>query len=113
MDIVHDTLADSHPYRILTVVDHWSRSSPVLEARFRKSGEIVSQILDRGLEDRPGPHSITVDHGTEFQSRVLEDWASQRASNSTSFARGNPWNMHVLSRSMGGCATSVGTCIRS
>lgn len=78
MDFVHDTLADSHPYRILTVVDNWSRSSPVLEARFRMSGEIVSQILDRVLGDQPGPHSITVDHGTEFQSRALENWAYRR-----------------------------------
>ena len=78
MDFVHDTLADSHPYRILAVVDNWSRSSPVLEARFRMSGEIVSQILDRVLGDTPGPHSITVDHGTEFQSRALEDWAYRR-----------------------------------
>ncbi len=42
------------------------------------SGEIVSQILDRVLGDTPGPHSITVDHGTEFQSRALEDWAYRR-----------------------------------
>jgi putative transposase len=26
-----------------------------------------------------GPRSITVDHGTEFQSRALEDWAYRRA----------------------------------
>jgi putative transposase len=26
----------------------------------------------------PGPRSITVDHGTEFQSRALEDWAYRR-----------------------------------
>ncbi|MGE3978840.1 MAG: transposase family protein [Nitrospira sp.] len=25
-----------------------------------------------------GPRSITVDHGTEFQSRALEDWAYRR-----------------------------------
>jgi len=60
MDFVHDTLADRHPYVILTVVDNGSRSSPVLEARFRMSGESVSQILDRVLGDKPGPHSITV-----------------------------------------------------
>lgn len=30
------------------------------------------------LGDGPGPRSITVDHGTEFQSRALEDWAYRR-----------------------------------
>jgi putative transposase len=28
MDFVHDALADGRPFRILTVVDQWSRSSP-------------------------------------------------------------------------------------
>jgi putative transposase len=78
MDFVHDTLTDGRPFRILTVVDNWSRSSPVIEAGFRMSGEIVSQILDRVLGDQPSPRSITVDHGTEFQSRALEDWAYRR-----------------------------------
>lgn len=75
---MHDTLADGRPFRILTVVDNWSRRSPVLEAGFRMSGETVSQVLDRVLGEGPRPRSITVDHGTEFQSRALEDWAYRR-----------------------------------
>lgn len=42
------------------------------------SGEMVGQILDRALNGAPGPRSITVDHGTEFQSRVLKEWAYRR-----------------------------------
>ncbi|HQU29224.1 MAG TPA: IS3 family transposase, partial [Nitrospirales bacterium] len=78
MDFVHDTLADGRPFRILTVVDNWSRQSPVLEVGLRMSGELVGQALDRALKGNPGPRSITVDHGTEFQSRALEDWAYRR-----------------------------------
>ena len=78
MDFVHDTLADGRPFRILTVVDNWSRSSPVVEARGRMSGEIVGQLLDHVLGEATAPRSITVDHGTEFQSRALEDWAYRR-----------------------------------
>ena len=37
------------------------------------------QVLDRALNGAQGPRSITVDHGTEFQSRALEDWAYQRS----------------------------------
>jgi len=79
MDFVHDTLADGRPFRILTVVDNWSRHSPLLEVGFRMSGEMVGKVLDRALNGRPGPRSITVDHGTEFQSRALEDWAYRRS----------------------------------
>jgi putative transposase len=78
MDFVHDTLADGRPFRVLTVVDNWSRQSPVLEARFRMSGAMVGEALDRVLSGERGPRSITVDHGTEFQSRALEDWAYRR-----------------------------------
>ena len=78
MDVVHDTLADGRPFRILTVVDNWSRHSPILEAGVRMSGAIVGETLDRVLRGERGPRSITVDHGTEFQSRALEDWAYRR-----------------------------------
>lgn len=43
------------------------------------SGETVGHALDRVLGERPGPRSITVDHGTEFQSRALENWAYWRS----------------------------------
>jgi len=38
----------------------------------RMSGQTVSEALDRVLDGEPRPRSITVDHGTEFQSRALE-----------------------------------------
>ena len=78
MDFVHDALADGRPFRILTVVDQWSRSSPLLEVAVRMSGETVGAALDRVLTSTQRPRSITVDHGTEFQSRALEDWAYGR-----------------------------------
>lgn len=38
----------------------------------------VGRVLDRALNGTPGPRPITVDHGTEFQSRALEVWAYRR-----------------------------------
>ncbi len=78
MDFVHDTLADGRPFRILTVVEHGSRHSPVRETGFGMSSETVGQGLDRALNWTQGPRSITVDHGTEFQSRALEAWTYRR-----------------------------------
>ena len=78
MDFVHDALADGRPFRVLTVVDQWSRQSPILEAASRMSGGTVSVALDRAIATGTAPRSITVDHGTEFMSRALEDWAYQR-----------------------------------
>ena len=78
MDFVYDAFADGRPFRILTVVDQWSRESPLLEVATAISGRAVAEALDRVLPLAASPRSITVDHGTEFTSRALEDWAYRR-----------------------------------
>ncbi len=42
------------------------------------TGGMVRRILERVLSQGRSPSSITVDHGTEFQSRALGDWAYRR-----------------------------------
>ena len=79
MDFVYDAFADGRQFRVLTVVDQWSRQSPLLEVATAMSGRTVAEALDRVLRGAGAwPRSITVDHGTEFTSRALEDWAHQR-----------------------------------
>lgn len=78
MDFVHDQLFDGRPFRVLTVVDQWSRESPMLEPGFSLSGKAVVDALERALYGRARPVSITVDHGTEFTSKILEAWAYER-----------------------------------
>ena len=78
MDFVHDQLIDNRKFRVLTVVDQWSRKSPVLEARFSFTGKDVVRALEKAREEHGLPDSITVDHGTEFMSRAVEAWAFYR-----------------------------------
>src|SRR5688572_27743901 len=78
MGFVHDQLFDGCPFRILTVVDQLSRQSPLVEVDFAVSGAKVAAALDRCLGDAPPPLSLTVDHGSEFTSKALEEWASRR-----------------------------------
>ena len=106
MDFAHDALADGRPFRILKVVDQWSRSSPLLRLG-RECRDTVGEALDRVLEDGPRPRSITVDHGTEFQSRALEDWAYSRGVQLDFIRRANPWKTRSSSRLTGGCVMSV------
>jgi putative transposase len=75
MDFVHDQLFDGRPFRVLTVVDQWSRQSPMIEPRFSFSGQAVAECLERWVAQHGTPVSITVDHGTEFTSKALEEWA--------------------------------------
>jgi putative transposase len=78
MDFVHDQLLDGRKFRVLTVVDQWSRQSAILEARFSFTGKDVVAALERVRETAGLPDSITVDHGTEFMSRAVEAWAFYR-----------------------------------
>ena len=75
MDFMSDKLADGHTFRILTVVDQFTRECVCLEADRAMTGMQVAQALERTKVERGKlPASITVDNGTEFCSRALEVW---------------------------------------
>ena len=42
MDFVHDQLFDGRPFRMLTLIDQFSRQSPLIEPRFGFSGRDVA-----------------------------------------------------------------------
>jgi putative transposase len=75
MDFLHDQLATGRKIRVLTVVDTFSRYSPVLHARFSYRGEDVVRTLDEACRVIGYPRTIRVDQGSEFVSRDLDLWA--------------------------------------
>ena len=77
-DFVSDKLVDGRSYRILTVVDQFTRECVALEADRSVHGKQVAAVLSGAIGERGGaPKSITVDNGSEFTGRVLEAWAIQ------------------------------------
>lgn len=78
MDFVHDQLVSGRAFRVLTVIDQWSRESVLLEANVALTGRSVVEALDAVAAHCPLPKAITVDHGTEFTSRALDEWAYRR-----------------------------------
>jgi putative transposase len=75
MDFVHDQLLSGRKFRVLTGVDKWSRERVLLEADFAFTGQSVVQALEELSAHRPMPRAITVDNGTEFTSKALDEWA--------------------------------------
>ena len=76
MDFVSDKLADGRSFRILTVLDQFTRECVGLEADRSMTGTKVAQVLEHARHERGHlPESITVDNGSEFCSRALEVWA--------------------------------------
>lgn len=78
MDFVSDGLCDGRKLRCLTIVDDYSRECPAIEVDTSINGRRVAAVLERLAEVRGLPLSITVDHGPEFEGRVLDEWAYRR-----------------------------------
>ena len=75
MDFVHDQLALGNKLRVLTVVDIFSKFSPVIDPRFNYRAEDVVMTLERVCAEMGYPKTIRVDQGSEFVSRDLDLWA--------------------------------------
>ena len=76
MDFVSDKLADGRSFRILTVVDQFTRECVWLEADRSMTGAKVVAALTQAAAEREGtPMSITCDNGSEFASRIVQAWA--------------------------------------
>ena len=69
MDFVHDQLANGRAFRVLTVIDKWSRERVLLETSFSLTGQSVVDALQQMSLERPLPK------GTEFTSKLLDEWA--------------------------------------
>jgi putative transposase len=75
MDFVADALADGRRFRALTIVDHFSRESVAIEVGSSLTGGHVVGVLRRLNRIGRRPRWITVDNGSEFISKVLDQWA--------------------------------------
>jgi putative transposase len=79
MDFVHDQLATGRKIRVLTVVDMFSRFSPIVDPRFSYRAEDLIAALERTCAVIGYPKMIRVDQGSEFISRDLEAPQKQTA----------------------------------
>jgi putative transposase len=75
MDFMSERVADGRWFRILTVVDQFTRECLCLWAEQSVTGEKVARALEPIVCQRGAPHSITVDNGSEFASRAMDAWA--------------------------------------
>ena len=76
MDFMADQLFDGRRFRLLTIVDDFTRESLAIEVGQRLNGDDVARVLDR-IKGTRGvlPRKIRVDNGTEFTSKRLDQWA--------------------------------------
>ena len=75
MDFVADQLFNRQRFRILTLVDNFTRESLAIRAGKRLTGDHVVEVLEDVTRSRGKPATIFVDNGPEFISRSLDWWA--------------------------------------
>jgi putative transposase len=75
MDFVSESTSDGHRFRILTLIDVFTRRSPGFIVERSISGHRVVRFLEQVAATDGYPKVITVDNGPEFVSNALDQWA--------------------------------------
>jgi putative transposase len=77
MDFMHDRLVgeDRKAFRVLTIIDIFTRECLALEVAPGFRARDVVSILTRIVETRGKPVAIRCDQGTEFTAEALDQWA--------------------------------------
>ncbi len=89
LDFVADALADGRRFRILAVVDDFSRECLALVVDTSLSGVRVARELDRIVELRGRPRMLVSD-GTELTSNAILRWQQERGVGWHYIAPGKP-----------------------
>lgn len=74
IDFVSDALSGGKRFRVLTMMDVYSRECLNIYADKKITGDTVVDILNHVSYHRGRPERIRVDNGPEFISKVLDNW---------------------------------------
>jgi putative transposase len=77
MDFLHDQLGDGRRFRILAVVDDFTRECLALVADTSLSGLRVGRELDAIIAERGKPIACVSDNGTELTSTAILRWSQE------------------------------------
>ena len=75
IDFVHDQLSCGRRFRVLNVVDDYSRECVGQLIDVSISGQRLARYLDQLAEQRSLPKTIVCDNGTELTSKAMFFWS--------------------------------------
>jgi putative transposase len=77
LDFMADQLTDGRRFRVLTIVDVFTRESLAVEVGQSLQGTDVVAVLNQILTERGAPKMLFCDNGSEFSSQIMDLWAYQ------------------------------------
>ena len=75
MDFVSDQLITGQRFRVLNIIDEYSRESLGQLVDVSIPGRYVARYLDRIIEERGKPKTIVCDNGSEYTSKAMFLWS--------------------------------------
>lgn len=90
-DFVQDRTHDGRPYRMLTVIDEFTRECLAIEVERRLRSDDVLHCLARLFAERGPPAHIRSDNGSEFTAQAVRDWLHRIGVKTLFITPGSPW----------------------
>ena len=109
LDFVADTLVGGRRFRILTLVDDFTRECLGLVVDTSLTGLRVVRELDRIGELRSYPSMIVSDNGTELTSNAILAWQQEHGVEWHYIAPGKPMQNGFVEASTADCVTNAST----
>ena len=92
-DFVHHRTEDGRAFRMLNVLDEFSRESLAIRVRRTLSSNDVLDVLSDRFLLRGVPGPIRSDNGPEFVAKVVQRWIAAVGARTAFIRPGSPWPM--------------------
>lgn len=90
-DFVHDRTKDGRAFRMLTVIDEYTRECLAITTKRKlKSGDVL-ETLENLFIERGVPDHIRSDNGAEFTAKAVQSWLERMEVKPTYIEPGSPW----------------------
>jgi putative transposase len=90
-DFVLDRTEDGKAFKMLTVVDEYSRECLAIEVERKLNSQDVLETLTGLFVDRGPPEHIRSDNGGEFCAKAVRNWLNRLSVKTLFIEPGSPW----------------------
>lgn len=91
IDFAHDKLSNGRPYKMLTVLDEYTREALCVTGAPKMGSADVLEALYPLLLERGKPEYIRSDNGPEFIAAPLQEWLTRVGIKPIQIYPGSPW----------------------
>jgi len=90
-DFVHDRTHDGRKYRMLCVVDEFTKEALAIRVDRRLGSDEVLEVLAELMLERGVPGYIRSDNGPEFVATAVKNWIAAVGAKTAYIEPGSPW----------------------